>query len=370
MSRLPGTLNQGEIKVGLSVSNSGRFQLQGRQALNGILLWQSYANSHGGILVDGDAHFVRVIWYDDEGRLSRARENVLRLLQSDRVDILLGPYSSHLTMAAAEIAEDRKKILWNYGGTSDEIFGHGWQYIAGIASPASNYFRALPHWLRRMDPELQRICVLYSAKGTFGRQVNRGVTESAQETGQSVHAVALERPVEDCVAALSAIRAAKPEAVILAGSLHDELALLRTRVHWPRAVRIVACVAAGMNGFFGSLGADAEGVLGPSQWEPDQRFQPTFGSTSEWFTETFCQRFAASPDYVAAGAFAAGLIATECITRASSLDNRVLRSIISGLDGSTFYGRFRIDPRHGIQMGHQMLLTRWQRGKKVVLSSP
>jgi len=32
-------------------------------------------------------------------------------------------------MAAAEVAEGHKKIIWNYGGASDEIFGQGWQYI-------------------------------------------------------------------------------------------------------------------------------------------------------------------------------------------------------------------------------------------------
>jgi ABC-type branched-subunit amino acid transport system substrate-binding protein len=36
-----------EIKVGVSVSSTGRFQLQGQQALSAILLWQSYINAFG-----------------------------------------------------------------------------------------------------------------------------------------------------------------------------------------------------------------------------------------------------------------------------------------------------------------------------------
>lgn len=126
-----------EIKVGLSVSTSGKFQLEGQQALHAILLWQSHVNAQGGIALVNVSRPVRVIWYDDEGKVSRVRENVIQLLRNDRVDILLGPYSSHLTLVAAEIAEEEKKLLWNYGGTSDEIFRRGWQYVVGISSPAS-----------------------------------------------------------------------------------------------------------------------------------------------------------------------------------------------------------------------------------------
>ena len=100
-----------EIRVGLSVSVSGKFQPQGQQALNGVLLWQSHANAQGGVpIISGAARSVRLIWYDDGSRGNRTRENVLRLIRDDSVDILLGPYSSSLTMVAAEIAEEYKTI--------------------------------------------------------------------------------------------------------------------------------------------------------------------------------------------------------------------------------------------------------------------
>jgi len=54
-----------EIRVGLSASVSGTFQLQGQQALDGALLWQSHANTMGGICVNGGApRYVRLIWYE------------------------------------------------------------------------------------------------------------------------------------------------------------------------------------------------------------------------------------------------------------------------------------------------------------------
>jgi len=62
------------------------------------------------------------------------------------------------------------------------------------------------------------------------------------------------------------------EIVVLAGSFQDELAFMRTRHLWPSTVRKVAAVAAGLGDFSAELGQIADGVLGPSQWEPGVTF--------------------------------------------------------------------------------------------------
>src|SRR6266567_7714152 len=136
--RALGMCNKTELAVGLSISLTGKFRPQDQQALQGIRLWQSYINAQGGIAVrNGENRSVRLIWYDDRSQISFARKNVFQLLKEDQINILLGPYSSSLTMAVAEIAEEHKKVVWNYGGSSDDIFSHGRRRLVGIASPAS-----------------------------------------------------------------------------------------------------------------------------------------------------------------------------------------------------------------------------------------
>jgi hypothetical protein len=95
-------------------------------------------------------------------------------------------------MAVAEAAAEYSKGLWNHGGSSDEIFFHGHEHLVGIASPVSDYLRALPRWLAEEVPSLRRICVLYSSRGTFGYQVARGIMESVRAVGsQSVQLIPL-----------------------------------------------------------------------------------------------------------------------------------------------------------------------------------
>ena len=100
-------MSKPEIAIGLSVSLSGRFHPQGQQALQGARLWQAYINAQGGIAVqNGEKRSVRLIWYDDRSQVSFARKNVFQLLREDKIDILVGPYSSSLTMAVVNTRED------------------------------------------------------------------------------------------------------------------------------------------------------------------------------------------------------------------------------------------------------------------------
>src|SRR6266581_7774388 len=108
--------NKTEVAVGLSISLTGKCRPQGQQALQGIRLWQSYINAQGGVAIrNREKRSVRLIWYDDRSQISFARKNVCQLLREDKICILLGPYSSSLTMAVMDIAEEYKKVLWNYG---------------------------------------------------------------------------------------------------------------------------------------------------------------------------------------------------------------------------------------------------------------
>jgi len=143
---------------------------------------------------------------------------------------------------------------------------------------------------------------------------------------------------------------------------------MRIRDRWPATVHAVAAVAAGVNVFSTELGPIADGVLGPSQWEPAIPSDPNIlGPNTDWFSDNFERKFHQRPDYVAAGSFAAGLVLTECIRLAATLDDEALRDAASDSDLNTFYGRFRIDPGTGLQTGHRVQLIRWEGGHKAVL---
>ena len=133
-------------------------------------------------------------------------------------------------------------------------------------------------------------------------------------------------------------------------------------------VGTVACVAAGAEAFHRELGVLAEGVIGPSQWEPHLYERPSIGPPSAWFGSEFQRVFQRDPGYVAAQAYAMGLIVGECMRRADSLEDRALLAAARELDTTTLYGRFRLDPDTLRQVGHEILLVEWRDGRKHLLA--
>ena len=96
------------IRVGMCASLSGQFQVQGTQALRGATAWVEDTNSRGGVFVRAfEATLpLTLIHYDDRSKAADVRTLVQRLVAEDGVHLLLGPYSSGLTMAAAQVAEE------------------------------------------------------------------------------------------------------------------------------------------------------------------------------------------------------------------------------------------------------------------------
>ncbi|MBI3989820.1 MAG: amino acid ABC transporter substrate-binding protein [candidate division NC10 bacterium] len=361
-----------EILAGVSLSLSGKFQRQGKEALNGLRLWVDYVNEAGGLPVglSGPPRPVQLITYDDESRIERAKEHVLRLLTQDEVDLLFGPYSSGLTRAVAPLAEAHGKILWNHGGASDAIFQQGFRHLVSVLSPASDYLRALPRLIKQKDPEVRRIVILHATAGSFAAQVARGAAEGAKAARfDLIRLIPFDSPLQEPIRVLHEALKDEPELLIGVGSFDDDDAIVRERALLP-GVKTLAVVAAGLEAFYEELGDPAEGIIGPSQWEPGVPLDILTGPSSSWFVSAFQTAFHHEPEYPAAQAFATGVLFAECLRLSGTLDDERLLAAAHGLETTTLFGRFQLDPVTGRQIGHQVLLIQWRSGRKVVLKSP
>ncbi len=358
------------IVAGASLSLTGPFALQGRQAHRGLRLWEIWVNENGGLPVGTGTspQPVSLRIYDDRSRVSGAQANARRLLTEDRADLLFGPYSSVLTLAVVPIAETHGKILWNHGGGSDEIFALGRRLLIGGIAPASRYFAGLPGWLRKEEPGVERLMILHAGRGTFGRQVARGLADAATREGFSrVAVVPCELGVVDPAAIRDRGSDEVPHAIVLAGSYQDEVGLIQGRDALPEGVRRIAAVSAGLTDFGCAVGLQSEGIVGPSQWEPDRVRMVEVGPDEGWFLSRFRRAFGLEPEYPAVQAFAMAVVAAECVRRTDSLCDVVLREAAATLDITTCFGRFRIDAETGLQVGHQPVLVEWRGGTKRVV---
>ena len=364
------------LRVGLPVSQSGQFSLQGDQVLAGVKRWIQWTNDRGGITVADDQHLpLELIQYNDESHPTAAANLTRQLIQDDEVDILFGPYSSRLTVAAAPVADANEVVLWNHSGATDALYDDGFRWLVSILSPASRYFHGLLDLIQHIDLSASQVAVFWSGSGSFGQAVTSGAKHRAQELGFTiVKEQSWEPPLDNAATILETLRDINPQLVLAAGSFDDDTALVQELVAQDIRTKAIGVVAAGISAFGEQLGETASNVFGPSQWEPTSNASPDYGPSPTEVVDLFETTDVQATDYPAAQAFAMGIVIEACLAAsdaydpaAETINQRQLRRSAEHSDFTTFYGRFRIDAETGKQLGQIPTVVQWHDEKKQVV---
>ena len=157
------------IKIGIPVSLTGQFQVQGRQTLAGLTAWADDVNRAGGLRFGSGARSISLVHHDDASGREAVKTATRRLITEDRVDILFGPYSSVLAVTAAEVAEAHGRLMWNQGGASGNVYSRGYRWVVGILTPAEEYLSGLLDAIRRAAPGSGALALVWARPGAFLR---------------------------------------------------------------------------------------------------------------------------------------------------------------------------------------------------------
>ncbi|HZP44319.1 MAG TPA: ABC transporter substrate-binding protein [Candidatus Binataceae bacterium] len=360
-----------DLTVGLSLSLSGRYAPMGRQAEAALRLWAQEVNANGGIRVADGARRVILECFDDESRVERVREIYRELCFGRRADLLLGPYSSSLTRAAATIAEQAQRPLLNHGGAADRV-QDGSAMTISVLSPASDYLVRFIELLATLKFWRKRLAIASSGTA-FAEAIAAGAETAATRRRMRLHGVRLRVKFRGRFDAehtpellVRTLRRNRINAFVSAGSYEHDLAMMRVATGAELSIPVLGCVAAGITRFRTDLGEAAEGIVGTSQWEPEADIRPGLGPAPAEFARRL-RGLVGECDYPAAQSYAAALIVTAAVTAAESLESARLRAALVGLKTRTLFGDYAVDPRTGRQVGHQMLLVQWHRGHKELI---
>ena len=174
-----------------AVSLSGPFAMQGQQTLAGVQAWVDDVNAGGGLCVGNKPPKpVDLVHYDDAGRRDRVKAATERLIADDHVDLLVGPYSAVMTLAAAEVAESHGRLMWNQGGASPNVYRQGNRWVVGVLSPATAYLSELLPAVRHACPDAASLLIARATRGAFPRDVCAGVEERASALGFRIVGIA------------------------------------------------------------------------------------------------------------------------------------------------------------------------------------
>jgi branched-chain amino acid transport system substrate-binding protein len=327
-----------EVHLGGAISLTGQYAEPANRQVNSIRLWVDEVNGRGGLL----GHKIVLTLLDDKSDTQTAIKLYEKLITEDKVDVILGPYSSGITEAVANVTERYKMPFIAYGASASPIWEKGRRYIFNIVAVAEDFQKGGVHLAKQIGAT--KLAII-GQDSLFPRQSGKGAKEWARKLGLEV---VLEEnyPAKqtDFTALLQKIKAAGADAIFSNSYFADAAAQLRQMREQNLNFKLFSgTVGPALPNFPEQLGSTADYILGFSLWEPLPKILKHPGM--EEFIAAYEKRYGEKPNYHAGGAYGA-LQATEAaLKKAGSFDNEKLREALATIDVMTVFGRYKVDAK-------------------------
>lgn len=348
------TRNQPSIRFGGTVSETGNLAATGIETREGYELWKHYINDeYGGIEIDGNRHPIETVLYDDESSKKRAIKLYQRLIYSDDIDFLLGPYSSGITLAVMTIANRNNLPFISTEGASNKIYKQDYKNVFGVLSPASTYLAPIVDVVMAQNNPPKRAGIVHT-NDIFARQVWKATVKKINQV-DGVKLV-LDTEVPTGTSDLSGvITAAKSRNVdFFLGATHTKESIAGTRAarrlrYEPKAMGY--SVGPNTAQFIQALGKTANGILGSFQWFPSLSLTGPYFKTTQNYVEQYHKYFGGGTlTYHQALASAGGLAYQRAIEKyAQSTDPEAVISGLNRVDFPSTLARIGFDEREDLE---------------------
>lgn len=341
------------IKIGTTQSLSGHYEEFGVEQLRGLQMWAADINARGQLL----GRPVELVHYDDRSRDAGSVEGFTKLIEQDGVDLLVGPYSSSLTLKASLVAEKYGIPMVSTAASSEEIWSRGLKNIFGADTPAASYVRGL-HVATRAGA---KTLALVYARTEFGEEVAAAIRGSA--SSEIVLDVGYEPEQRDFAELAKRLGEVDADVILGVSFLDDSIAIVRAlKEEGVKPKMLAFTVGPGLYDFGEQLGADAEGVVGIVQWLRSVR-QPG----SQDFAYRFRKRYGYNPGVYAVMGYSAGEILEAAVRLAGTTDHAAVREQLRTMYFNALIGKYSVS-ENGRQQGRLNYVLQWQDGERKLVA--
>jgi branched-chain amino acid transport system substrate-binding protein len=215
------------IKVGASLPLTGEFSEPGKAARQGYEVWEAMVNEKGGLI---DGRPVEMIYKDDQSNQNTVVADYNALISRDRVDLLLGTFSSLLNLPASAVAERNRMLYVEPAGGAPELFDRGFRYLFFAQQATADHQGDL--WAQYVSelPENERpkTAAYPTLDDPFARPALEGIEAILSDAGiRTVYreTYTIDNPNLDGIA--SALKARNPDVVVHGATFEDGVGFVR-----------------------------------------------------------------------------------------------------------------------------------------------
>jgi len=334
---------QQPIKVGIGIAQTGTLGGGGKAALLALQMWVEDVNAKGGLL----GRKVELIAYDDQSSPATTPGIYTKLLDVDKVDLIIAPYGTVPTAPIMPLVKQRNLLLMgNFSFQVNRTVKHDMWFNNSPWNDAASWSDGFIGAGKKLGA---KTIAFLAADQEFAQNLANGARELSKKAGmETVYSQNYPPATVDFSSMIRAIRAAKPDIVFVMSYPNDSVAIVRA-VNEIGVGDSVKIFGGGMVGLqftpiMESLGSSLNGIVNYNSYVPGIKYPGI---------EEFLQRYAkkaveAKVDplgfYLPPFNYAIGQMLEQAVTATKSLDHKVLADYIRKNEMKTIVGPIRYGP--------------------------
>jgi branched-chain amino acid transport system substrate-binding protein len=329
------------IKIGFGMALTGPLAANGKMSLVAMQVWEDDINAKGGLL----GRPVKLVYYDDQSNPSQVPGIYAKLLDIDKVDLIVSGYASTQIAAAMPVAIQKKKLFMSLFGTGvNETFNYPkyFSMIPNGPTPKPAFTRGFFKVAEVQKPKPQTIAIAM-ADAEFGRNACEGAHQNAQASGfKIVYEKTYPPSTTDFTPIVRAIQALNPDLLVICSYPLDTVGMVKamSEVGFKPKMWGGAMVGLQATVFKTQLGPLLNGVVNFETWLPVKSMD--FPGAFDLLKKYQARAAAAGTDplgyYMPVWAYAYLQVLGDAIANTKSLNDDVLADYIRKTTFKTVVG--------------------------------
>ena len=335
---------QEPIKIGFSMALTGPLSGAGKQALLGMKIWEEETNAKGGLM----GRPVKLIYYDDQTNASTVPGIYTKLIDVDKVDLILGPYGTNMAAPAMPVAVQKgKMIIILFGLDVNHEFKYN-KFFAMIPSgpdTKASFTEGFFEVAAAQNPKPQT-AALVAADAEFARNSCEGARDNAKKHGfKVVYDKTYPPATTDFSPIVRAIQAQNPDIVAICSYPLDSVGMVKAVSEIGFKPKMIGGAMVGLQFtvFKNQLGPLLNGWVNYETWVPSKEM--TYEGTDEFFKKYQARAAAEGVDplgyYLGGWGYAYIQVLGDAVRGANSLKDDVLADYIRKTTFKTIHGSIK-----------------------------
>jgi branched-chain amino acid transport system substrate-binding protein len=263
------------IKIGFGMGLTGGLAASGKAALLAMKIWEEETNAKGGLL----GRPVKLIYYDDQSNPSTVPGIFTKLIDVDKVDIVVGDYGTNLLAPAMPVVIQHKMTFFGLFGLDVNKEFHYPKYFSmvptGGPDPSASFSKGFFEVAKMQTPKPKTLAII-AADAEFPRNAGDGARRNAKEAGlEIVYDKTYPPTTTDYTPIVRAIQATNPDVVFSASYPPDAVGMVRAAHEIDLKTKLFGGGLVGLQyaTFKQQLGPLLNGIVNYDFWEPAKTLQ-------------------------------------------------------------------------------------------------